>query len=388
MNDTWWLDPEELNEEQAPIIELPIGKSYLITGPPGSGKTNLVLLRANFLYLSKYQNIEVVVFTRTLQEFIANGGGQYDFPVEKVKTGIKFFEGLLRQYGVRMTLPEPFPELRQYLIDQTLKLVAEKNLTDVFEAILLDEGHSFVPSEILLFSRLAKTMFIAADARQQIYDCEDCTQELKDAVDKEYPLELHHRIGRKICKVADALMAGSPGYRPMLESSQYNEAKYPSRVDPPIRRDSIASQVTSIIESLKKEMNTYPGEFLGVLCPTRRVLNEARQIINSSELADVCICQGDAEVVTFTPEKKVVVCTIHAAQGVEFRVVHIAGAESVERLPKNRNTVFTAVTRAKTRLYVYHTGTLPGYFEQAIQTAQPPGEIAKVADAFGRKRKL
>src|SRR5437016_5056953 len=142
MSKTWWLDPGELNEEQEPIINLPIGDSYLITGPPGSGKTNLVLLRANYLYLSAIQNIEVVVFTRTLREFIASGGGQYDFPVAKVKTGIKFLERLLHRYGVPLTLPDTFPERRVYLLEETQKLVADKNLADLFETILLDEGHN------------------------------------------------------------------------------------------------------------------------------------------------------------------------------------------------------------------------------------------------------
>src|SRR5713226_8627547 len=148
MSKTWWLDPADLNQEQEPIINLPIGKSYLITGPPGSGKTNLVLLRANYLYLSGIQNIEVVVFTRTLQEFISSGGGQYDFPVEKVKTSKRFYIDLLRRYSVPVALPDKFEEMRDYLISETSKLAQKKNLAGLFEAILLDEGHSFLPAEI------------------------------------------------------------------------------------------------------------------------------------------------------------------------------------------------------------------------------------------------
>src|SRR5437016_11949273 len=146
MSKTWWLDPGELNEEQEPLINLPIGKSYLITGPPGSGKTNLVLLRANYLYLSGVQNIEVVVFTRTLQEFIAIGGGQYDFPVDKVKTSKRFYVDLLHRYGVPVNLPNDFDEMRDYLIEEIGNLVKKKNLANLFKVVLLDEGHSFLPA--------------------------------------------------------------------------------------------------------------------------------------------------------------------------------------------------------------------------------------------------
>lgn len=386
MNDTWWVDPNELNDEQQPIINLPIGDSYLITGPPGSGKTNLVLLRANYLYLSGIQNIEVIVFTRTLQEFIGSGGDQYDFPVAKVRTGVKFFQKLLHRYGVSLVLPDNFAKLRVYLLEEAQKLVADKNLADLFETILLDEGHNFWPAEIDLFSRLAKTMFIAADARQRIYDGADSIENMRQAVDKEFALQFHYRIGRQICKVADALMNDSPDYVPMLQSSQYDEVKIPSHVQI-VECQSVAAQVDKMIESLKVELATYPDEFVGVLNPTRRVLNEVRDIIRGSDLGDLAICQGDTNAVNFTPERRIVVCTIHAAQGVEFRTVHIAGADEIERLHQHRNAIFTAVTRAKTSLSVYHSSTLPGYFEQALQTAQPAKPPAKLQDVFRGKRK-
>jgi superfamily I DNA and RNA helicase len=388
MSDTWWLDRSELNDEQEPIIDLPIGKSYLITGPPGSGKTNLVLLRANYLYLSGFQSIEVVVFTRTLREFIASGGGQYDFPARKVKTSTRFFQDVLRKYGVPFTVPNKFPEARKYLFEETSELVEKQNLADLFEAILLDEGHSFYTGEIELFSRLAKTMFIASDARQKIYAGADCSQALRDAVDVVCaPLECHYRIGRKICKVADALMSDSPDYVPMLDASQYDEVKRPSHVDLPFACHSAADEADRIVKSLKHQLKTYPDEYLAVLSPTHKILAEVRRAIGASDIADECICQGDTNAVTFTPEKKIVVCTIHAAQGVEFRAVHIAGADQIERLDQHRNAAFTAVTRAKTSLSVYHTGTLPGYFAQALQAAQPPKEPATVDAVFGRKKR-
>lgn len=388
MNKTWWLDPGELNEEQGPIINLPIGKSYLVTGPPGCGKTNLVLLRANYLYLSGIQNIEVVVFTRTLQEFIASGGGQYDFPPEKVKTSRKFYVDLLRRYNVPLNPPEPFDQMRDYLIEEVSTLIKKRKLSDIFEAILLDEGHSFLPGEIDLFASLAKTVFIAADARQKIYDGPDSSENMRHAVDEEYGLQFHYRIGRQICKVADALMRDSADYVAMEESSQYDETGMPSRVEAPQKCGSIEDQASKIIESLRSQLKTYPAEFLGVLCPTRKeVLDPVRQAIEASKLAGNACCQGNSDAVEFAPGRRIVVCTIHAAQGVEFRTVHIAGADKLRKLSLDRNAAFTAVTRAKTNLSVYHSGSLPGLFAQAIQAAQPPKPLAKVSDVFGGKKK-
>jgi superfamily I DNA/RNA helicase len=76
MNETWWVAQEQLNEAQATILALSLDKSYLVLGPPGSGKTNLLLLRANYAYLAGQQAISIVVFTRTLQEFLRAGANQ------------------------------------------------------------------------------------------------------------------------------------------------------------------------------------------------------------------------------------------------------------------------------------------------------------------------
>jgi superfamily I DNA and RNA helicase len=140
MNTAWWVDDKQLIDEQAQIIDLPLGKSYLIFGPPGSGKTNLLLLRANFVFLAGAQNIQIVVFTRTLEEFIATGGAQYDFPREKVKTSTRFFQDLLFRYGIKLRLPDDFEERRKLLLDEVKKLVNAKKLQHVYDVIFLDEG--------------------------------------------------------------------------------------------------------------------------------------------------------------------------------------------------------------------------------------------------------
>jgi len=50
MNGAWWVGSSELDSDQRTIISLPPDNSVLVTGPPGSGKTNLLLLRANNHY--------------------------------------------------------------------------------------------------------------------------------------------------------------------------------------------------------------------------------------------------------------------------------------------------------------------------------------------------
>jgi hypothetical protein len=95
--ETWWRELRDLDEAQRDVIALPPEGSFLVNGPPGSGKTNLLLLRANYLTNSEHANLAIIVFTRTLQEFIRAGGSLYDFDPDNVLTSRQFFDRLLAE---------------------------------------------------------------------------------------------------------------------------------------------------------------------------------------------------------------------------------------------------------------------------------------------------
>lgn len=194
MNETWWVGPDQLNEEQRAVIALPLDGSHLIVGPPGSGKTNLLLLRANYMTLAGQANIMVIVFTRTLNEFIVSGATQYAFPASKVQTCRRWEHDFLREYGVNPDPPDDFEKQRIYFIQQLQTLIRKRKLTQVYDGILLDEAQDYVPEEIKIFKRLSKVLFAVVDDRQKIYKVTDCMDTLKKVVDKYHPLRYHYRI--------------------------------------------------------------------------------------------------------------------------------------------------------------------------------------------------
>src|SRR6478752_1827995 len=87
----WWVKREQLDQYQLGLVEkLPLNENSLVLGPPGSGKTNVLLRRAQFIRGQQMPNVLVLTFTRPLAEFVKTGcfdnQGREIFPVNLVTT--------------------------------------------------------------------------------------------------------------------------------------------------------------------------------------------------------------------------------------------------------------------------------------------------------------
>src|SRR5262245_59137055 len=119
MAGAWWLGESDLDPDQKKVIGLSGTGNHLVVGPPGSGKTNILLLRAKYMTLSRRPNIAIVVFTRSLSRFIASGGRDYGFPASKITTNAKWQRSILRQYGALQPVPKgTFDQERDHVTRQ------------------------------------------------------------------------------------------------------------------------------------------------------------------------------------------------------------------------------------------------------------------------------
>jgi superfamily I DNA/RNA helicase len=386
MKDAWWVDAKELNGEQRDVITLAPDGSYLVTGPPGCGKTNLLVLRANYLTMRARANILVLVFTRTLQEFIRTGAQQYAFPNSSVVTSRSWERSILREHGCDPNVQGTFAEQRMELLDRMKEMVSDKRLGHIYDAIFLDEAQDYLADEIELFRRLTPRLFAVADSRQRIYDVDDPIETLKRLTDKHCPLKYHYRCGRKICLAADSLRRGDYTYDPLEETFQYDETKRPSTVDS--KKCSNLDEVASLVEErLKVQLQAYPGELLGVVAPKRDDAEYIGQKLLTSELRNSCVVQTDTDYISFGANTSICVCSLHAAKGLEFRTVHLVGAEGFPSFrDKQKRMSYTAITRAKTSLHLYSVDPLPGYLTQAVYDANPQPEAPDLDAVFLGKK--
>ena len=376
MDSTWWTSADQIDSDQKDLIEIPIDSgNVLVTGPPGSGKTNVLLLRASYLQRAGHGNFLLLVFTRALREFIASGANHPKIvPPAKILTHAKWSQDLLLELG------RPFAPTRSNLnhddarrekFESLNRAITELQLpNDYYDSILLDEVQDYWACEIELFSKLTKRMFVVGDRNQRVYDRSEGLVAAERVGCREYPLKYHYRMGRKICVVGDRLRIMRSGDESLQDYCQYDERANPSKVEVH-SKDSRDAEFEALQSTLMRQLRAYPEEWLGVITATKDSRDKVARFLGQGPLAKHIAIQG--ENVTdrgFDESKRIVVSTLHSAKGVEFRAVHIV---ATDEFPKyTREKAFTAITRAKTALDVYHSASIAGSLDSALATRGLP----------------
>jgi superfamily I DNA/RNA helicase len=285
---------------------------------------------------------------------------------------------------VSYELPDGFDAQRDYLIEKISSLIERERLMNVHDAILLDEAHDYIPAEIRIFSRLAKRLFLVADSRQKIYPVEDSIDTLAEVVDDTRNLRYHYRTGRKICQVADGIAKKNDDYEPLIDTSNYNERANPSIVEH-FRCNGIDDEADRIVARLDAQLKAFPGELIGIVCPKREDLLRVWAKLQASPFADSAVLQLGEDRLSFDAERPIILCTFHAAKGLEVRSLHMAGCDTLKRFSHNRNMAFTAVTRAKTSLTLYYSDVIHPYLEGALGALTPMPDVPDLDDVFGQR---
>lgn len=370
MNKIWWVKPNDLDVEQAKILQLALPGKYLILGPPGSGKSNLLVLRAKYIQQSGTTNFRVIAFTQTLVRFLRASGAVTE---KKILTHTAFFDEVLYDLEARYIKEDDMTTRRVKVASAIQEHLRANRKQGLFDTLLVDEIQDYTQQELELFETIADNLFFVGDIRQQIQSSDTTHEYLTSMKDRFHVVELetHYRVGQNICELADRIAKPARGHKLILDGSQYDEKKRKSSVER--FKLSVDDQMGLMATRIRTQVDAFPGEFIGVLCATSSVLDSVTEYL-SDVMNEILCVQKSGDYQDFDLRRPVIVSTIHGGKGLEYRCVHIPSAESLRwprSKPHSRELMYTAITRAKTSVSIYHEDDLHDYLEDAIKASEP-----------------
>lgn len=365
MNETWWVNASDLDEDQTAILMADPDTTLLIVGPPGSGKTNILMLRANYVRPVGPRQV-LLTFTRSLAEHLRSGpniGRADQIQKEEISTFMGWARSIIRIHGGQVP-PDTknFEVDRKAVLEAAEALVEAEELGELYDVVFVDEVQDFWERELTLLNRVSTRMNFAGDSRQTIWKGEGLKTARALANDT-VELKRHYRIGEKICELADQILPPKAGQAALLDGCNYAERVRPSSTEA-VKCSNDADMIQRCIDKVKEQLRYITEEPIGVIGPANDILDAFMvEALKDPDLADISVRQKSTDYHPYDNNSRVRVLTVHSAKGSEFRAVHMLQSDAFK--PYNRELAFTGVTRAKTEVYLYHMTSLLGHMVPA-----------------------
>lgn len=173
---TWLIHSNELTVEQSRAVELNPNEHRLILGSPGSGKTIVLLHRANYLataYQVSPERYRIFVFTRALKSYIRAALQDLDLPDDSVTTFDAWCLDFYRHHidnrapWNTQTKQHDYALIRQSVWEKTQTYSASER---PYDFILVDEGQDLDLRAFEILKSVAQHVTVFMDHKQQLYE--------------------------------------------------------------------------------------------------------------------------------------------------------------------------------------------------------------------------
>lgn len=288
---------------------------YLVSGPAGSGKSMIAMIKAMELYNNNI-NFRIIIYTKALSEFII---------------------GKLKRVDIK--------NIKDYILCG--EKFEKENLLENVDYIIIDEVQDFSMDNITYCNeKVNRGCFLFGDDSQQVYPKRtqniDIIKELKDSGIKHFELEKAYRFPKKIALFSELIKDNHGKISRLFIDNGIDE-----NIPKIIEFEDFDNEILYIVNTIKNE----GWKDVAILVRNNDMV---QSIYNKMRELD-CVCDykiNDDIRLDFTSDNPKII-TYHSSKGLEFERVFIPQCNVNENYSTNYNykeALYVACTRASKTL--------------------------------------
>ena len=323
---------EDLSKEQDSILDLPLDGSYLVTGPPGTGKTVMAIYRTQALAKKHHEN---------------ELGAAEDVVATFHQWLYHFWKGT---YG-----EEP-PQVKDYVHawgDINTRLNTDPPEADTLPYLVIDEGQDLPKEFYPVAGHIAAQMTVFADENQRIMQNNSLIEQIRayGGFDSEiHQLRRNYRNTRQIAAVA-AIFA---------TSSTTGMADPPTKVGDPVVIERHAT-LDSQIATLSRFEQAHPDLAIGVFTRSkriqRRILGKLAECDTAHSVQSYAREKGERAPKVEFARKGITVVNYASTKGLEFDAVFIPEMQGLDKSDAVSDMqLYVLMSRARSFLFLAWRG--------------------------------
>lgn len=339
----------DLDAPQKRVIKHePLNDNIHVTGPPGSGKTNVAVLRAQMLIQQGYTNLLFLTYNHSVVSFV-----QTMFKLMGLSTNVQvtnkdaFLIDLAKSAG-HYFRSNNGPYWDQY--SEVLRFLKSRNLVRNRQLIILDEAQDFYPDEIEILKAISEKMIAVGDYDQKISNIRDNRDSFREF--QPFSLGTIYRYGTAIANMAQQF-ATTHNNLASIVTRRGNSTPY--RVVCNSQSEAVNS-IARIIQNRK-----YADTTMAIISPVRDKLKSLKQSLQL-KMVDVFFPASNKEYRQHNFDLKTpVLLTPDSSKGTEYDSVILYGFEEGGSMYyQRRERLFVSITRTCNELYlIQEPATIP-----------------------------
>lgn len=342
---------EDLSKEQDLIYNLDLDGNYLVSGPPGTGKSVMALYRAQVLTFDDREPA-LLMYNKVLQQYTAQAADTLEVD-GFVRTFHSWIWGFWRQHFRRQP---PTLEGDSFACDwaeMTSQFFAEPPAPETLADLLVDEGQDLSLGFFRLTKFFAKNITVFADENQQLSDQNTTLDEIARAIsaDKQLELRRNYRNTAEIAAVAAKFFSGTPTGIPELPTRHGEK--------PILRRYESDGDLAEFIARYVKARTNLN---IGIACENKRMQFRLLRLLEERKLpVPVQMYSSGSKHKTLDFESPAVtIVNFRSLKGLEFDTLFVPELQQHTADPTSAATrmmFYVVMSRARDELHLSYSGT-------------------------------